>query len=327
MQNAMLLLVSGDGNNQPQLLTWLDERGLLDRDGLDAPPGQSVMAENYSDRYREIEGLAERLEKQNASVDVSRLAAFDTSSRAYRNIRDVITGLQTTLGNAPGPTRDPDGVYRLPPAVEATLTRALLTAVDEVHDEVSAATQKIGATAHAIDRAAPAHTVVPTGRHRSIMIDQADPAGRVGYTVANLTDPVQIAMTQLGVGELGGSSNIVRAEYGINAPWCASFATWVWRKAGYRIDWTDKNRCSKIWQDAAALNLRAPAAQAAPGDLILFDRNRNGEPDHIGIVERTENGVIHTIEGNASDRVRRHSYTVGSSNMVGVVKQPPASGT
>ena len=34
-------------------------------------------------------------------------------------------------------------------------------------------------------------------------------------------------------------------------------------------------------------------------------------PDHVGIVERVENGVVYTVEGNTSDSCRQRSYNVG----------------
>ena len=34
-------------------------------------------------------------------------------------------------------------------------------------------------------------------------------------------------------------------------------------------------------------------------------------PDHVGIVERVENGVVYTVEGNSSDSCRQRSYSVG----------------
>ena len=47
---------------------------------------------------------------------------------------------------------------------------------------------------------------------------------------------------------------------------------------------------------------------AKSGDLIFFDWDGNDLPDHVGIVEKVENGKVYTIEGNSSDEVRLHSY-------------------
>ncbi len=50
-----------------------------------------------------------------------------------------------------------------------------------------------------------------------------------------------------------------------------------------------------------------------PGDLIFFDWDSSGDTDHVGIVERVENGTIYTVGGNSSspDAVRQQSYPVG----------------
>ncbi len=52
-----------------------------------------------------------------------------------------------------------------------------------------------------------------------------------------------------------------------------------------------------------------PSTTPRPGDLVLFDRNGDGTLDHIGLVESVDGaGRIHTIEGNASDQVKRRDY-------------------
>lgn len=49
-----------------------------------------------------------------------------------------------------------------------------------------------------------------------------------------------------------------------------------------------------------------------PGDQIFFNNY-----DHTGIVEKIENGVITTIEGNTSNQVARRTYSIGSSRIDG----------
>ena len=39
--------------------------------------------------------------------------------------------------------------------------------------------------------------------------------------------------------------------------------------------------------------------------------------DHVGIVERVENGRVYTIEGNSGDQVRQNSYPVGYREIKG----------
>ncbi len=35
------------------------------------------------------------------------------------------------------------------------------------------------------------------------------------------------------------------------------------------------------------------------GDIIFFDWKGDGTVDHVGIVEKCENGVVYTMEGNS----------------------------
>ena len=53
------------------------------------------------------------------------------------------------------------------------------------------------------------------------------------------------------------------------------------------------------------------------GDLIFFDWDSDGSPDHVGIVEKCENGIVYTVEGNSGDACKQHQYAVGSSSVYG----------
>ena len=37
------------------------------------------------------------------------------------------------------------------------------------------------------------------------------------------------------------------------------------------------------------------------GDIIFFDWEVDGKVNHVGIVEKVENGKIYTVEGNSTD--------------------------
>ena len=40
------------------------------------------------------------------------------------------------------------------------------------------------------------------------------------------------------------------------------------------------------------------------GDIIFFDWDGDMSADHVGIVEKVENGRVYTVEGNSGDSVR-----------------------
>lgn len=48
-----------------------------------------------------------------------------------------------------------------------------------------------------------------------------------------------------------------------------------------------------------------------------FDWEGDGETDHVGLVERVENGTVYTVEGNSGDACRQNSYAIGSSVIYG----------
>ena len=52
----------------------------------------------------------------------------------------------------------------------------------------------------------------------------------------------------------------------------------------------------------------------------FFDWAYNGQDgtaDHTGIVERVENGIVYTVEGNTSDSCAERHYAVGHSEILG----------
>lgn len=55
------------------------------------------------------------------------------------------------------------------------------------------------------------------------------------------------------------------------------------------------------------------------GDIIFFDwaDSNDGSSDHVGIVEKVENGRVYTIEGNSSDSCRQRDYDLNSTEIQG----------
>ena len=63
------------------------------------------------------------------------------------------------------------------------------------------------------------------------------------------------------------------------------------------------------WQDGSF--------EPSAGHIIFFDWEGDGVTDHVGIVERVENGTVYTVEGNSGDSVRQNSYPIGSNVIYG----------
>lgn len=60
------------------------------------------------------------------------------------------------------------------------------------------------------------------------------------------------------------------------------------------------------------------------GDINFFDwdnkgpsGSQDGESDHVGIVEKVENGTVYTVEGNSDDSCRENHYFVGHYEILG----------
>ena len=46
--------------------------------------------------------------------------------------------------------------------------------------------------------------------------------------------------------------------------------------------------------------------------IIFFDWDSDGETDHVGIVQKVENGIVYTVEGNSGDSCRVNQYSIGN---------------
>lgn len=136
---------------------------------------------------------------------------------------------------------------------------------------------------------------------------------------------VTVALSQ--VGNVGGEP--YWSWYGFNSrvEWCACFVSWCANECGYidsgvipkfagcvnGVQWF-KDRGQ--WQDGSA--------EPVPGMIIFFDWDNKGSSgaqdglsDHVGIVEKVENGIVYTVEGNSGDSCRENHYAVGYYEILG----------
>jgi len=129
---------------------------------------------------------------------------------------------------------------------------------------------------------------------------------------------VSAARGQLGVREDPPGSN--RNPYGPTAPWCSSFATAMWRKAGVDIPLLPFTGDVFRWGQR---NGKAYTALSAvrPGDVLLFGTGPQSPSTstHIGIVEKVSGDTVTLIEGNSGDGVRRNTHSLGSGEFYGGV--------
>lgn len=115
--------------------------------------------------------------------------------------------------------------------------------------------------------------------------------------------------------------------FGSRVEWCACFVSWCADQCGYidtgvvpkyagcvnGVQWF-KDRGQ--WIDGAA--------EPVPGMIIFFDWDnkgssgpQDGQSDHTGIVQKVENGIVYTVEGNSGDSCRVNQYSVGHYEILG----------
>lgn len=129
---------------------------------------------------------------------------------------------------------------------------------------------------------------------------------------------INVAITQ--IGNSGGQPYWSWYGFGSRVEWCACFVSWCSNECGYidagiipkfascdvGVTWfKGHNR----WQS----NTYTPRE----GDIIFFDWDSDGYANHVGIVEKVENGKVHTIEGNSGDACKKLEYNSVDSRILG----------
>ena len=136
---------------------------------------------------------------------------------------------------------------------------------------------------------------------------------------------VSVAKAQ--VGNEGGETFWRWYGFEERVDWCACFVSWCADQCGYidagtaplfsvcqnGLDWYKDH---DQWLDGA----ETPSV----GMIVFFDWDRKGKSgpqdgraDHVGIVEKVENGIVYTIEGNSGDACRQKQYAVGHYEILG----------
>lgn len=115
---------------------------------------------------------------------------------------------------------------------------------------------------------------------------------------------LSIANKEIGYTEGANNNNKYGAAFKANnQPWCAYFVSWCADKAQIPksvIPISGYVPGIVSWYKNKDLFKRRGNYIPKPGDLIIFDFNRNGTGDHIGIIGKVSGGYVHTIEGNTS---------------------------
>ena len=143
------------------------------------------------------------------------------------------------------------------------------------------------------------------------------PYGRA-FTAGGNQAIVEVALTQ--IGNQGGQPYWSWYGFDSRVEWCACFVSWCADQCGYIesglvpkfagcVDGANWFKSNGKWQSRTY--------EPKTGHIIFFDWEGDGTTDHVGIVEKCENGTVYTVEGNSGDACKQRQYVVGSSNIYG----------
>ena len=144
------------------------------------------------------------------------------------------------------------------------------------------------------------------------------PVGRLFMGEGNAA---MVAVAQSQIGNVGGAPYWSWWGLDYRVEWCAIFVSWCADQCGYLdagvlpkmegvrpyVDWFIERG---QWQGRDY--------EPSPGDIIFFDWESDGLADHVGIVEKVENGLIYTVEGNSGDHCVENHYYLGSAPVYGI---------
>lgn len=141
---------------------------------------------------------------------------------------------------------------------------------------------------------------------------------------------VEQAKAWLGLKESDGSYKVILDTYNSQAvlprghkmntsdPWCAATVSAISVKLGYTDIIPTECSCSKMIEKLKTIGawVESDSYIPKPGDLVFYNWEASatgedlGGPDHVGVVEKVENGIITVIEGNFSNSVKRRQIPV-----------------
>lgn len=143
----------------------------------------------------------------------------------------------------------------------------------------------------------------------------------------NYSDDQIVTVALMQIGNVGGQPYWSWYGFDSRVEWCACFVSWCANECGYidtgvipkyagcvnGVQWF-KDRGQ--WIDGSS--------EPVAGMIIFFDWDNRGSSgpqdglsDHTGIVQKVENGIVYTVEGNSGDSVRINQYAVGHYEILG----------
>lgn len=139
------------------------------------------------------------------------------------------------------------------------------------------------------------------------------------YGIGHSNDEiVKVALTQ--VGNVGGQPYWSWYGFSSRVEWCACFVSWCANECGYIENGVFPKYAScgaGVSWFKAHNRWKSNSYMPASGDVVFFDWNCDGAPDHTGIVEKVDNDYVYTIEGNSGNKCSQNRYAVSSQDILG----------
>jgi hypothetical protein len=162
----------------------------------------------------------------------------------------------------------------------------------------------------------------------AILFGENSVVNEIIFTNYLSSQAIKIALSQLGVREVGGANCGPEVEKYLNSiglgkgyPWCMAFVYWCFLEASKNLQiensviktggvlhgWNKAN-CKKI----LAKDTKIDPSLVKPGHIFIMDFGRGY--GHTGIVKSVEGGFITTIEGNTNNNRSREGIGVFELN-------------
>lgn len=130
---------------------------------------------------------------------------------------------------------------------------------------------------------------------------------------------VNTAMAQLG--QVGGQPFWSWYGFDSRVEWCATFVSWCADQNGVLGTSIPKFASCRYqgvpWFQEQGQWASADDIVPVAGDIIFFDWEGDGVPNHVGIVIGTDGDKVYTVEGNSGDVVKTKSYNLKSNLIFG----------
>jgi len=160
-----------------------------------------------------------------------------------------------------------------------------------------------------------------------------------GMTISDLSHIAWVTGTRAGrqeiadlallqVGQVGGQPYWSYMGFANRVEWCDTFVYWVYHFSGnaslYPTHGYTAPNVNAAWTVALVNHFRAAGQwennsfrNLAAGDVIFFDWDLDGRPNHVGIVIGRDANMVYFVDGNAGDQVRLQARMLDSAVILG----------